>query len=177
MVRPLLVVFSGLPGTGKTTLARRLSRERNACYLRVDAVETALARVGTPVGASGYAVVHELAVSNLLLGHDVVVDAVNPVPVARAGWREQSRGGTRIWLLSRPSWQIRSSTGDGSRNETLTSQVTCLRRGKRSRTGIGFRGKRSATAADSSSTHQTLTRHGFGCSQGFRPMVVASRSE
>ena len=97
---PLLVVFSGRPGTGKTTLARRLSQERRACYLRVDAAETALARSGRPVGAEGYAVVHELAVSNLLLGHDVVVDAVNPVPAARAGWREAaSRGGAELALV------------------------------------------------------------------------------
>ena len=94
---PLLLVFSGLPGTGKTTLARRLSRKRGACYLRVDAVETALARLGATVDARGYAVVHELAVSHLLLGHDVVVDAVNPVPDARAGWREAAtRGGASL---------------------------------------------------------------------------------
>jgi predicted kinase len=59
-----------------------------ACYLRVDAAETALGRLGGDVGVGGYAVVHELAVSNLLLGNTVVVDAVNPVPEARASWRE-----------------------------------------------------------------------------------------
>ena len=107
-----LTVVSGRPGTGKTTLARALARRRRSCYLRVDAAETALARAGIRVGVEGYAVIHELAVSNLLLGIDVVVDAVNPVPEARAGWREAaSRGGARLlqvetWLLD-PSEQRR----------------------------------------------------------------------
>ena len=81
-----LLVLSGRPGTGKTTIAREVSRRIGACYLRVDAAETALARSGAPVGVGGYAVVHELAVSNLLLGNTVVVDAVNPVPEARTSW-------------------------------------------------------------------------------------------
>lgn len=67
------------------------------CYLRVDAAETALARTGLHVGVEGYAVVHELAVSNLLLGIGVVVDAVNAVPEARAGWRDAAaRGGAEL---------------------------------------------------------------------------------
>jgi predicted kinase len=93
VTRPLLLVFAGLPGTGKSTLAQWISRRRGAAYLRVDAAETALARSGAGAGASGYAVVHELAVGNLGLGHDVVVDAVNPVPVARAGWHEAAERG------------------------------------------------------------------------------------
>ena len=84
----VLLVLSGRPGTGKTTIAREVSRQVGACYLRVDAVEVALARSGAEVGAGGYAAVHELAVSNLLLGNIVVVDAVNPVPEARSSWRE-----------------------------------------------------------------------------------------
>lgn len=77
----------GRPGTGKTTLAKGLASATRACYLRVDAVETALGRLRNDVGADGYVVIHELAVSNLLLGSNVIVDAVNPVPEARAGWR------------------------------------------------------------------------------------------
>lgn len=43
---------------------------------------------GTDVSVGGYAVVPELAVSNLLLGTTVVVDAVTPVAEARTPWRE-----------------------------------------------------------------------------------------
>lgn len=97
MSSPLLVVFAGLPGTGKTTLASRLSRDLRACYLRVDVVEAALTNAGLTVGTHGYAVVHGIAASNLALGLHVVVDAVNPVPVARAGWREAaSRGDAHL---------------------------------------------------------------------------------
>jgi predicted kinase len=82
-----LLLVAGRPGTGKTTLAKNLASTTRACYLRVDAVETALGRLRNDVGADGYYVIHELAASNLLLGSNVIVDAVNPVPEARAGWR------------------------------------------------------------------------------------------
>lgn len=84
--QPWLCVLAGRSGTGKTTLAKQLARRTRACYLRVDAVETALSRVRERIGEAGYVVVHEVAASNLLLGMNVVVDAVNAVPEARAGW-------------------------------------------------------------------------------------------
>jgi predicted kinase len=40
-----------------------------------------------PVGPVGYDVAHELAAGTLASGTPVVVDAVNPVPEARSGWR------------------------------------------------------------------------------------------
>ena len=87
--RPLLIVVAGLPGTGKTTLARPISRRVGACYLRVDAIETALARHSGPVsGPEGYAVATEVARSNLLIGQSVVVDAVCPVPESRTVWAD-----------------------------------------------------------------------------------------
>lgn len=85
----VLVVFAGLPGSGKTTLARRTAAELRAAHLRIDAIETAVVRSGLaepPLGPVGYVIAHEVAASCLLVGTSVVVDAVSPVPAARAGW-------------------------------------------------------------------------------------------
>lgn len=95
-----LVVLAGRPGTGKTTLARRLAAALPAAYLRIDAIETAVIRCGLarpPVGSVGYVVAHEVAASTLNAGVSVVADAVNPVAEARQGWRDlASRTGARL---------------------------------------------------------------------------------
>jgi predicted kinase len=85
----MLIVFSGLPGTGKTTIASELARRINAVYLRIDVIEQALrdANVLTSdVGASGYGVANALALSNLRLGQTVIADCVNPVRESREAW-------------------------------------------------------------------------------------------
>ena len=41
----MLTVLSGLPGVGKTTIARELARSLAAVYLRIDSIEH---RCGTP---------------------------------------------------------------------------------------------------------------------------------
>ena len=40
--RPTLYIFSGLPGTGKSTLAKRVAQHFDALYLRIDTIEQAL---------------------------------------------------------------------------------------------------------------------------------------
>jgi predicted kinase len=86
----MLIVFSGLPGTGKTTLARELASSRSATYLRIDTIEQAIrhARVlAADVGPAGYCVAFALAESNLAIGRLVIADYVNPVAESRTAWR------------------------------------------------------------------------------------------
>jgi predicted kinase len=89
----MLIAFSGLPGTGKTTIARLLARRWPAVYVRVDAIEQALLRAGFPAppGPEGYAVAYAVACENLRLGHRVVADGVNAVQVARTAWEGVAR--------------------------------------------------------------------------------------
>lgn len=64
----MLIVFSGLPGTGKTTIARELARQTRAVYLRIDVIEQAIRNAGVlaaDVGTSGYGVANALALSHL----------------------------------------------------------------------------------------------------------------
>jgi predicted kinase len=96
----MLVVFGGLPGTGKTTIARQIAARRSASYLRVDAIEQAIRLAGVlagDVGPAGYLVANALAASNLVNGLTVVADCVNPVRESRHGWRTiAARAQTRI---------------------------------------------------------------------------------
>jgi len=86
-----LVEFGGLPGTGKSTLARHLAERTGAVLLRVDEIEAAMRRNGlTPdqTGIAAYSVAHAVAEPHLRRGFTVIADAVNPVREAREGWRE-----------------------------------------------------------------------------------------
>ncbi|YAF61144.1 hypothetical protein DOCECA_13255 [Pseudomonas sp. E102] len=42
----MLIVFSGLPGTGKTTIAHDLAATTGAVYLRIDTIERAVRNSG-----------------------------------------------------------------------------------------------------------------------------------
>lgn len=90
----MLIVFSGLPGTGKTTLAKTLADSLNAVYLRIDSIEQALRTSGAlrgDVGSSGYEVANIVALDNLKIARTVVADCVNPVLESRTAWADTAR--------------------------------------------------------------------------------------
>ncbi|XKH53657.1 AAA family ATPase [Citricoccus nitrophenolicus] len=86
-----LVVVSGLPGVGKTSVAVIVAANTEAVHLSIDAVEESILACGLPtgrqVGVAAYETVRAMAEQNLRLGHDVVVDAVNDSEEARQTWR------------------------------------------------------------------------------------------
>lgn len=89
-MQPRLLAFSGLPGTGKTTLARALAKRLGAVYLRIDTIEEAIKHSELNVtGAedAGYLAACDLAVDNLKNGLDVITDCVNPIALSRDMFR------------------------------------------------------------------------------------------
>ena len=83
-----MVVFAGLPGSGKSLLARGVADAIGATYLRIDSIESAIVSTLMPYRDNpvGYVVAERVAADQLIAGRDVVVDAVNGVAEARAGW-------------------------------------------------------------------------------------------
>jgi predicted kinase len=87
----VLIVVSGLPGTGKSTLSSGIAAARRAPVLSVDPVESAIVRAGVPrsweTGLAAYLVVQDLAEPALAAGLDVIVDSVSAAEPPRDGWR------------------------------------------------------------------------------------------
>ena len=91
---PVLIIFGGLPGSGKTTIARTLAQKIKAVYLRIDTIETALKKSSlkiTDVAEAGYYAAFDIAKDNLDLGHIVVADSVNACPLSRDAWQNVAR--------------------------------------------------------------------------------------
>jgi predicted kinase len=60
----MLIVLGGLPGTGKTTIARQVAKRCQTVYLRVDVIEQAIRNAGVlagDVGPAGYMGAYALA--------------------------------------------------------------------------------------------------------------------
>lgn len=88
----MFIIFAGLPGTGKSTIARELAARLGAVYLRIDTIEQAIRSsgilaAGADAGPSGYMVAYRLAADNLRLGHRVIADSVNPLRITRDAYR------------------------------------------------------------------------------------------
>jgi predicted kinase len=103
----VLVVVSGLPGTGKSAVAAGLAAAASAVHVSVDPIEDALLGAGLPrsweTGVAAYEAARAVAEQNLALGSTVVVDAVNDSEPARDTWRAAAattRSGLAFALLT-----------------------------------------------------------------------------
>lgn len=93
-----LVVLAGLPGSGKSTIARETARIAGAVWVRIDSIEQAIRDSGMgPVIDAGYRVGFAIAEDNLRLGRDVIADSVNPLMLTRDAWRSAGeRAGAKV---------------------------------------------------------------------------------
>jgi len=80
----VLYIFSGLPGSGKTTLARNISKILSATYIRIDTIEQGIRDLcDFNVQGEGYRLAYRIISDNLNIGNNVVVDSCNPIKLTR----------------------------------------------------------------------------------------------
>jgi predicted kinase len=82
-----LYIFSGLPGSGKSTLSQLLALHVGAAYVRIDTIEQALREVcAIDMQGEGYRLAYRIAADNLRVGISVVADSCNPIELTRREW-------------------------------------------------------------------------------------------
>ena len=95
-----LIVFAGLPGTGKSSIARALAKQLSAVWLRIDSIEQAIRESALAPGSvddAGYRAAYAVAEDNLRLGRAVVADSVNGWMLTRNAWRDVGvRSGAQV---------------------------------------------------------------------------------
>jgi len=124
--RTNLYIFSGLPGSGKTTLSRLLARQVGAAHIRIDTIEQALRELcSVKVQGEGYRLAYRVASDILNVGVSVVADSCNPIELTRREWELVALGaGARyinIEIICSDAREHRS------RVETRTSTVPGLK--------------------------------------------------
>ena len=95
----MLIILGGLPGSGKTTIARELARQIGAVHVRIDSIEQAIRDSGAlnqAVNDAGYRVGYAVAEDNLGIGRTVIADSESPCGYARCvGRSRKPRAGKR----------------------------------------------------------------------------------
>jgi predicted kinase len=92
-----LIVFSGLPGTGKSTLAEAIARGLGIPVFAKDWLEATMVRCELkptndekPLGSAGYELLTVLAERQLMLVQSVILDSVAGSQSIRRSWRQLS---------------------------------------------------------------------------------------
>lgn len=103
VTHPALVLMAGLPGSGKSTFARRLAQATGATVLESDALRSQLFEAPTHDGTESRALFAALFdVAGLLLraGHTVIIDATNLKRSDRSPARELATAtGARLIIV------------------------------------------------------------------------------
>ena len=101
-----LIIFSGLPGTGKSTLAEAVGKELCIPVFAKDWLEATLLRSGLkptiedkPLGFAGYELLTLLAERQLILGQYVILDSVAGTETIRSTWRQLARQYGADWRV------------------------------------------------------------------------------
>ena len=124
-MKPVLYIFSGLPGSGKTTLAQIVAQRVNAVYLRIDTIEQALRDLcSVNVQGEGYRLSYRVASDSLQLGMSVIADSCNPIELTRREWEQVALGAQADYV----NIEVICSDKDEHRQrlETRISTVTGL---------------------------------------------------
>jgi predicted kinase len=86
----MLIAMTGLPGSGKSSIADLVGARLGIAVVSVDPIESAILSAGIdsdqPTGLAAYLVAEKLASSVLAAGQSMIVDAVNAVTPAREQW-------------------------------------------------------------------------------------------
>ena len=86
---PILYIFSGLPGTGKSTLAKIISKKLKAVYIRIDTIEQGIRDLcNFNVQGEGYRLAYKIVEDNLKIGNSVISDQCNPIKLTRKEWND-----------------------------------------------------------------------------------------
>lgn len=86
-MKPKLYILSGLPASGKSTLAKLLAQKLKAVYIRVDTIEQGLRDLCSyKVSSEGYRLAYRIVSDNLRMGSDVIADSCNPWELTRNEW-------------------------------------------------------------------------------------------
>jgi predicted kinase len=99
MKTPTLYIFSGLPGSGKSTLCQLVARHVGATYIRIDTLEQALRELcSIDVQGEGYQLAYRIAADNLRLGISVAADSCNPIELTRREWERVARNTGALYV-------------------------------------------------------------------------------
>jgi len=101
----MLIILGGLPGVGKSALAKMLAEKIKAVYLRIDSIEQAIRNAAQfnkqnqlEIFAEGYMVAYAIAKDNLEAGLTVIADSVNSIEVTRSDYRRIAQGANKPYV-------------------------------------------------------------------------------